>query len=47
MLHKAYYRKRSVGKKSGSEPQGAWRQDQLTGVKLPVVKKLFSQSLKG
>jgi hypothetical protein len=39
MLHKDYYRKSSAGKKisvHGSE--GAWRQDELIGGKLPVAK---------
>jgi hypothetical protein len=40
MLHKDYYRKGSVEKKiiSGRESQGAWRQDDLFGGKLPVIK---------
>jgi hypothetical protein len=39
MLHKDYYRKHSVAKTtSGRESQGAWRQDELIGGKLPVVK---------
>jgi hypothetical protein len=39
MLHKDYDRKVSVAKKiSGREPQGARRQDELVGGKLPVVK---------
>jgi hypothetical protein len=38
MLHKDYYRKSSVGKNSGRGPQEAWRQDELIGGKLPVVK---------
>jgi hypothetical protein len=33
-----YYRKGSVGEKiSGRESEGAWRQDELTGGKPPVV----------
>jgi hypothetical protein len=35
--HKDYDRKGSAEKKSGRDPQGAWRQE-LTGGKLPVVK---------
>jgi hypothetical protein len=39
MLHKDYDRKGSVAKKfSGRESQGAWRQDELIGGTLPVVK---------
>jgi hypothetical protein len=40
MLHKDYDRKGSVAKKenSGSDPQGACRQDELIGGKPPVVK---------
>jgi hypothetical protein len=39
MLHKDYDRKGSIEKKnSGCDPQGAWRQDELIGGKLPVVK---------
>jgi hypothetical protein len=40
MLHKDCDRKGSVAKKkiSGYEPQRAWRQDELIGSKLPVVK---------
>jgi hypothetical protein len=38
MLHKDYDRKGSVKKISGREPQGAWRQDELIGGKLPDVK---------
>jgi hypothetical protein len=38
MLHKDYDRKRSVQKIIGRESQGAWRQDELIGGKLPVVK---------
>jgi hypothetical protein len=39
MLHKDYYRKSTVGKKtSGLGPQGAWRQDELIGGKPPVIK---------
>jgi hypothetical protein len=38
-LHKEYARKRSVEKKkSGRDPQWVWRQDELIGGKLPVVK---------
>jgi hypothetical protein len=38
VLHKDYYRKGSVGKSiSGSESQGAWRQDKLIGGKPPVA----------
>jgi hypothetical protein len=37
MLHKDHYRKGSVGSVDG-ESQGAWRQDELIGGKLPVVK---------
>jgi hypothetical protein len=41
MLRKDYNRKGSVAKKhSGREPQRAWRQDELFGVKPPVVKLL-------
>jgi hypothetical protein len=40
MLYKDYYRKGSVEKISGRESQGAWRQDELTGDKPPVVKWL-------
>jgi hypothetical protein len=39
MLHKDYDRKGSVAKKiSIHEPEEAWRQDQLIGGKLSVVK---------
>jgi hypothetical protein len=39
MLHKDYDRKGLVEKKiSGREPQGAWRQDEFSGSKPPVVK---------
>jgi hypothetical protein len=38
MLHKDYYRKSSVENISGRGSQGAWRQDELIGGKLPVVK---------
>jgi hypothetical protein len=40
MLHKDYDRKGSIAKKktSGRDHQGAWRQDELTGGKPPVVK---------
>jgi hypothetical protein len=39
MLDKSYDRKVSVEKKiAGRESQGAWRQDELTGGKPPVVK---------
>jgi hypothetical protein len=42
MLHKDYDRKGSVAKKkketSARDPQGAWRQDELIGGKLPAVK---------
>jgi hypothetical protein len=40
MLCKGYDSKGSVAKKktSGRESQGAWRQDELIGVKPPVVK---------
>jgi hypothetical protein len=39
MLHKDYDRNDSVWKKiSGRDPQGVWRQDELIGDKLPVVK---------
>jgi hypothetical protein len=38
MLHKDYYRRSSVEKKSsGRVSQGAWRQDELIGGKPPVV----------
>jgi hypothetical protein len=40
MLNKDYGHKGSVAKKkySGRKPQKAWRQDELIGGKLPVVK---------
>jgi hypothetical protein len=39
MLYKKYYRKGSDEKKiSGRESQGAWRQDELIGGKLPSIK---------
>jgi hypothetical protein len=41
MLHEDYDRKGSVAKRkkdSGREPQEPWRQDELIGGKLPVVK---------
>jgi hypothetical protein len=39
MLHKDYDSKGSVEKEiSGRDPQGAWRQNELIGGKLPVVK---------
>jgi hypothetical protein len=38
MLHKDYYRKSSVEKKSGRGSQGACSQDKLIGGKPPVVK---------
>jgi hypothetical protein len=40
MLHKDYDCKGSVAKEknSGHDPQGAWRQGELIGGKLPVVK---------
>jgi hypothetical protein len=39
MLHKDYDLKGSVERRiSGRHPQGAWRQDELIGGKLPVVK---------
>jgi hypothetical protein len=38
MLHKDYYRMNSVEKKSCRGSQRAWRQDELIGGKLPVVK---------
>jgi hypothetical protein len=41
-LHKNYYRKISAEQKiSGRGSQGAWRQDELIGGKLPVVKQLW------
>jgi hypothetical protein len=42
MLHKGYDSKGSVETKisSGRNLQGAWRQDELIGAKLPVVKEL-------
>jgi hypothetical protein len=38
MLHKDYKRKSSVENFSGREPQGAWRQYAVTGVKPSAVK---------
>jgi hypothetical protein len=41
MLHKNYDRKGSIAKKkkkSGRDPQGVWRQDELIDGKPPVVK---------
>jgi hypothetical protein len=40
MLHRDYDYKDSVAKEknSGHEPQEAWRQDELIGGELPVVK---------
>jgi hypothetical protein len=39
MLHKDYDRKSSAEKKiSGRDSQGAWRQDEMFGRKLPIVK---------
>jgi hypothetical protein len=39
MLHKDYDHKGSVEKKiSGHEPEEAWRQNELTGDKPPVLK---------
>jgi hypothetical protein len=40
MLQKDYDRKGSVAEKKipGCEPQGAWRQDELIGGKLPAIK---------
>jgi hypothetical protein len=40
MLHKDYERKGTVAKKrtSGCNPQGAWRQDEPIGAKVPIVK---------
>jgi hypothetical protein len=39
MLHKDYDRKGSVAKTNlWSDPQGAWRKDELIGGKPPVVK---------
>jgi hypothetical protein len=40
MLHKDYDRKRSVPKKIDGDPQGAWHQDEVIGVKPLVVKYL-------
>jgi hypothetical protein len=37
-LYKDYNRKYSVEKIDGLESQGSWRQDELIGVKPPVVK---------
>jgi hypothetical protein len=39
-LHKGYDHKGSVEKISGREPQGSWREDELTGHKPPVVETL-------
>jgi hypothetical protein len=38
MLHKDCDRKRSVEEIAGRESQGAYRQDEVTGGKQPVVK---------
>jgi hypothetical protein len=38
MLHKDYDRKGSLEKICGPGFQGAWRQDEMIGGKLPVVK---------
>jgi hypothetical protein len=39
MIHKDYNCKGSVTKqKSGCDPQGAWRQEELIGGKPPVIK---------
>jgi hypothetical protein len=38
MLRNDYDRKGSVEKVSAREPERAWRQDELIGGKLPVVK---------
>jgi hypothetical protein len=38
MLNKDYDRKISVGKISGRDFQGAWRQDELISGKPPVLK---------
>jgi hypothetical protein len=39
MLRKDYVRMSSVAKKnSGREPEGAWRQDEVIGIKPPAVK---------
>jgi hypothetical protein len=38
LLRKDYESKYSVDKNTGCESQGACRQDELTGGKLPVVK---------
>jgi hypothetical protein len=39
MLYKDYNLKSSITKKNpGSDPQGAWRQDELIGGKPPIVK---------
>jgi hypothetical protein len=40
MLHKDYDRNGSVKKNTGRDPQGAWRRDELIGVKPPVVNLL-------
>jgi hypothetical protein len=39
-LNKDYNRKGSLEKISGRDPQGDWRQEELFGGKLPVVKTL-------
>jgi hypothetical protein len=38
MFYKDFERKRLIKKKYGRDPQGAWRQDELSGGKPPVVK---------
>jgi hypothetical protein len=38
MLHKEYYLKGSVENKTGCDPEGAWRLDELIGNKPAVVK---------
>jgi hypothetical protein len=38
MLHEDYDRKGLAEKNYGREPQGAWRRDELTDSKPPVVK---------
>jgi hypothetical protein len=40
MLHKDYYCKNPVAKKSGRDPEGTWRQDELIGDKPPVIKEI-------
>jgi hypothetical protein len=45
MLHKDYNRKCSVKKNIGRGSQGAWRKDELTGDKPPVVKQLLTLAL--